>query len=442
MLARSKYGSRIVATIVVKAHAANAHTKRSCFASRRGIVHVRLAFILRSPLGGRRFAAPDFDQVDVRREHRDPVGEAPRPRPDAAPAAPEYHLRDVVRPGVLDDERRGIVAGEDRRARAELLRELHRSQHALALRRRESLQGGCLDVDGGPLDAELRREPRGAAHDVVPARARTDAAQQRRLGLPDVRDRLVRPVRLDVVLDPIGGAAQRELAQRHQVAFAEEVARRPLDLLGNVDLAGLEPREQVVGRDVDQHHFVGVVEERVGHRFPDRDAGDPADDVVEAFEMLDVERGEDIDAACQQLFDVLPSLRVARAFDVGVRELVDEDQRRATLDRRVEIELGELAALVLDRGGRQDLEALQQRFGFLAPVRLDDADHHVLAFAAQRSRRGEHRVGLADAGGGAEIDPQPPAPRRLLLCLDFREELVGIRTLDLHAGPSQLSRGV
>ena len=134
-----------------------------------------------------------------------------------------------------------------------------------------------------------------------------------RLGLPHALDRLVGAVRLDVVLDAVGGAAQRELAQRHQVALAEEVARRALGLLGQVDLARLQPREQVVGGDVDQHDLVGLVEEGVGHRLPDADAGDAADDVVQALEVLDVERREDVDAGGEQLVDVLPALGMARA---------------------------------------------------------------------------------------------------------------------------------
>ena len=92
--------------------------------------------------------------------------------------------------------------------------------------------------------------------------------------------------------------------------------------------------------------------------------------------------------------------------------------------------------LVLDARARQDVDALQQRLGFLAAVGLDDADHDVLAFVAERPGRREHRVGLADAGRRAEIDAQVPAPRRGFLRLDFREELVGIGALVLHAGRS------
>ena len=97
------------------------------------------------------------------------------------------------------------------------------------------------------------------------------------------------------------------------------------------------------------HDFVGLVEERVGHGLPDADAGDAADHIVQALDVLDVERREHVDARRQQLVDVLPALRVPRSGDVGMRELVDQD--RATdgaCQRRVEIELGQPLALVLE----------------------------------------------------------------------------------------------
>ncbi len=106
------------------------------------------------------------------------------------------------------------------------------------------------------------------------------------------------------------------------------------------------------------------------------------------------------------------------------------------LDRGIEVEFAKLAALVFDFGQREDFDTLQQRFRFLAPVGLDDSDHHVLAFVAERSRRRQHRVGLANPCRRAEVDPQASATRGLLLRLDFREELVGIGTLVLHAWPS------
>ena len=49
------------------------------------------------------------------------------------------------------------------------------------------------------------------------------------------------------------GAAQRQLAQRRQVARLEIMLEGALRLLADIDLALGEPLEQFVGRQIDQH---------------------------------------------------------------------------------------------------------------------------------------------------------------------------------------------
>ena len=66
---------------------------------------------------------------------------------------------------------------------------------------------------------------------------------------------------------------------------------------------------------------------RVGHGLAHRDAGDLGDDVVQALDVLDVERGVDVDAGVEQLVHVLPALVVPRAGGVGVGQLVQQEQR-------------------------------------------------------------------------------------------------------------------
>jgi len=48
-------------------------------------------------------------------------------------------------------------------------------------------------------------------------------------------------------VDAIGGAPQRQLAQRGQIAGREIMLQRALGLLGHIDLALLEPLDQIVG---------------------------------------------------------------------------------------------------------------------------------------------------------------------------------------------------
>ena len=60
--------------------------------------------------------------------------------------------------------------------------------------------------------------------------------------------------------------------------------------------------------------------------------------------------------------------------------------------------------------------------GLRPAVRLDEADHHVDALPPQAVAFLEHVVGLAHAGGEAEVDLQPAA----LLAADEVEEQLGL----------------
>ena len=109
-----------------------------------------------------------------------------------------------------------------------------------------------------------------------------------------------------------------------EIADPEVVAQRGIDLLGRVDVAVRHPSPECLGSHVDELDLLRGAHHRVGHRFALHDAGDPLDDVVERFEVLDVDRRDDVDAGREQLVDVLPALGVAGAGHVRVRQLVDE----------------------------------------------------------------------------------------------------------------------
>ena len=156
----------------------------------------------------------------------------------------------------------------------------------------------------------------------------------------------------------------------------------------------------------------------VGQRLALAHAGDLDDQIVEALEVLDVDGRPDVDAGVEQLLDVLPALRVARrrlaAGEVGVRELIDQQDGGMPRERRVEIELLAHDAAVAHRERRQARQALEQPLGLDATVRLDVAHDHVGAGGAHAARGLEHRVGLADAGGGAEENAQTARAGRAL----------------------------
>jgi hypothetical protein len=90
-----------------------------------------------------------------------------------------------------------------------------------------------------------------------------------------------------------------------------------------------------------------------------------------------------VDAGVEQFQHVLPAPFVTAAGCVAVREFVDERERRAAREHRVEIEFGERTAGMFDTPPRQLFEAIEQGRRVGAAVRFDDADDDVDAAALE-----------------------------------------------------------
>jgi hypothetical protein len=73
---------------------------------------------------------------------------------------------------------------------------------------------------------------------------------------------------------------------------------------------------------------------------------DLRDHIVEALDVLDIDRGVDVDAMIEQFLDVEVALGMAAAGCVGVGELVDQRDLRMAGDEGVEVHLLERLASV------------------------------------------------------------------------------------------------
>ena len=207
------------------------------------------------------------------------------------------------------------------------------------------------------------------------------------------------------------------------------------DPFGRVDLAGIEPLDQVFDGDVDVDELVGLGEDAIGDAFLDLDVGDALDLVVKALEVLDVQGADDVDSRVQQVFDILVAFRVARAGAL----VWASSSTRQMVGRRAKIASTSISRSVTPRysttRGGDDLEVADLLLGLGATVGFDQADDDVDPLCFQAVTLAEHRVGLADARGRAQIDLEP-APR---LTADQVQELLGTGSLELGAGHGRLS---
>ena len=214
-------------------------------------------------------------------------------------------------------------------------------------------------------------------------------------------------MREQLLVDPLGGAPQRELAQGRQVARREVMLERALGLLGDVDLPLFQALDQVVGGEIDELDGVGAVEYRIRHGLAHANMRDLGDDVVEALDMLDVDGAVDVDAVAEQLLDVEIALGMAAAGRVGMGKLVDQHDLRMAGDDGVEVHLLEPLAPVFEPLAGNDLEPFEQSLRLLAPVGFDDADDDIVAVLLSGAGLLQHLVGLADAGRGADENLEP-----------------------------------
>ena len=219
------------------------------------------------------------------------------------------------------------------------------------------------------------------------------------------------------LFDAGGHPPQRHLPQRREIAGTEEVLEGLLRPLRWVDLSLVKPLDQRLGRQVDELD-VGIVENLVGNRLPDLDAGNPGDDVLQAGEVLNVERRDDVDPGVTQQLDVLVALVVRRARSVRVRQLVDQDDLRVASQDRVGIHLLDDHPAIGNLLAGNDFQIADLRFCLRPAMRLDEADDDILPLGPQPLGLIEHGVGLADPGRGAKKDPQPAPPATLLRALE------------------------
>jgi hypothetical protein len=79
------------------------------------------------------------------------------------------------------------------------------------------------------------------------------------------------------------------------------MVRCALGLIGQIDLSLAQSCQELLRCDVDQFNLVGSLQYRVRHGLANNDVSDLSNDVIEAFEMLDIDCRKDIDTRVEDL---------------------------------------------------------------------------------------------------------------------------------------------
>ncbi|MCY1169126.1 hypothetical protein D9M73_91430 [compost metagenome] len=349
---------------------------------------------------------------------RDAVERAHQPVDDRAvaqlepPGTARFADDDGSRPRLADlrDQTLQYAARRDRGdGRAEIGGKIERIGHACAGFGGE--RGGARGFDDhrGPARTECVGQALGRTDQRLAARLIADCDDDALAPGPGAAFPQAGDMVEQMAVDRLRGAAQRQFAERRQVRFGKEVAERARRLGGDIDLAVLQPVDQLVGREID-HFDLGIVQHRIGHGLAHPHAGEAGDDVVEALDMLDVERGEHVDTRRAQFLDILPAFGMAAAGGVGMGEFVYERDLRMPLEHRVEIEFLKRMRAMQDFRARQNLERGGEPVGIGSAMRFDNACDDVGAGAQQLRAFAQHLEGLADARGRPQENLETTSP--------------------------------
>ena len=125
--------------------------------------------------------------------------------------------------------------------------------------------------------------------------------------------------------------------------------------------------------------------------------------------MLDVEGRVNVDTGIQQLFNVLIALGMPGAWHVGMSQLIYKSQLGQAAQDGIDIQLGELDAMVYHLGAWDDLEIDQQSLGLLTTMGFYVANHNIDTFGFSLVGGFQHGIGFSNASRITQEDLQAAA---------------------------------
>ncbi len=359
------------------------------------------------------------DQVDVEVGPRVPGHGRADPGPEdvlpgLAPGDAQHDLRGVHAPREVQQRHRDVVPDHMVKRSAQVLDQ--GPLEGQLLRRGVGQPVAAGDVDGHDLAAgTLLREPRGPPDQRTALGPAGQSDHDPLPRAPDPGDLVLTAVLGQVLVDPVRHPQQRQLPQSGQVPRPEVVGQSRVDLVRLVDVPVGHPPPQRLRGHVDQLDLIRAPDDFVGNGLLLTYTSDRLNHITQRLKMLNVDSRYHVDTRGQQLLHVLPTLGVARAGNVGVRQFVHQSDLRPPGEHGVHVHLGEHGSAVRQIPARNLLQPVQHHLRTLPAVVLHEGDHAVRAPLDTAVRLGQHRVRLADARCRTEVYPKLAATHGLIV---------------------------
>src|SRR5262245_40996945 len=152
---------------------------------------------------------------------------------------------------------------------------------------------------------------------------------------------------------------------------------RPGNLLCTIDLTGTQAFEQIFRREVEIHYLIRLLEKGIGDRFTDGDVSRLLDEVIEAFQVLDVHGADNVNPGIEQFEHILITLLIAGSWNVCMGKFIDDGNLRPSSEHRVQIHLLHHHPAILKPAPWNDFKSLDEGCSLSATMWLDEGQDHV-----------------------------------------------------------------
>ena len=178
---------------------------------------------------------------------------------------------------------------------------------------------------------------------------------------------------------------------------------------------------QLLRGEVDQFELSSSADHPIWHSLSDPDTEHLFDSSSDAFDVLNIQGRNHINAGTQEIQHVLVALLVgSSARNVGVCEFIDQHNLGVTRQHRSGVHLRELMTLVVDDLLGYYRYLTDQLLGVSTTVGLHKADHDVSTSLQSTPALVQHRTGLTHTGHRTQVNSK--ATRRLDITAKRRTE--------------------
>ena len=163
--------------------------------------------------------------------------------------------------------------------------------------------------------------------------------------------------------DPVCTSSQGNFSQSNQIFHLKKIIRCLFCLFPAVYISCLQPFLQFLRLYVNQFHLGSIVKYGIRNPLLHHNSGYCSHHIIQAFDMLYVYSGININSCLQQFFYILIAFCMPTSLGIGMSQFINQNQSWFSLDCGIQIKFPVHPSVIINNQAGNLFQALQQFHG-------------------------------------------------------------------------------